>query len=446
MNKQSLFRQLRTIILILITGVLAIDTFSYYFEEATATEITGSDTTTLTSALVPSVSPTSTPVNDTKPSLVLITSFTEIEKINTAKIQAAQSSFLHSTHPTPITNISVYTLEYKIIGRSGNWEPVSAKIYIPDMDGKYPLFIFGSGTTGIADKCAPSLENMAVENLGNYHNHMIAQAAEGYATVFPDYEGFHNPDRTQAYFISESEAKTLLGSIQSLLELKNNNPIIEKIDIETVFLSGYSQGGHSALSAAKAWDQLPESVTLAGIVEFAGAADVQALFVDSPWLASYLVQSYTEYYGSNLQSFAILQDKWLRDLKKNNDELCVNDAYKFYPQKSLSAVYSPSFIDALESDTWPATLANWHDKIRENTPLSNVPNVPHLSIQGGADPIVTAATQINNLSKLCQQGHAVTYMEYAGVNHFDIRKAGFELSNQWMRDVQVGNPVTSSCP
>jgi pimeloyl-ACP methyl ester carboxylesterase len=445
MNKRSLFHQLRMIVLLIITGILSFDTFSYYFEKASANQAIENTGTALTPALISTATPQ--PVTEELESKeVRVTSFTELEKVDSAKILSAQSSFLHSTHATPVTDITVYDLKYDIKGRTGNWEPVSAKVYIPETEGAYPLFIFGSGTTGIADTCAPSLENMAVENIGNYHNHMIVQAAEGYTSIFPDYEGFHDPSATQAYFISESEAKTLIGSILSLLELKPEQPALEKVAIETVFLSGYSQGGHSALSAAKAWDILPPSIKLAGIVEFAGAADVQALFVDSPWLASYLVQSYTEYYGSNLQSFEILQDKWLRDLRKNNDELCVNAAYTFYPQKSLSAVYTAKFIDALESDTWPAALENWHEKIIENTPLTNLPSVPHLSIQGGADPIVTASTQVKNVAKLCQQGHQVTYTEYPGINHFSIRTAGFTQSNQWMKDVLAGTTPPTNCP
>lgn len=446
MNRDSLFRQLRVVVLIITVGVLAIDAFFYYYQKAEAEYVPETDVTNLSGELTKPL-PSSTSQIESKDNKVesfRILSFNEVEKVDASKIQAAQASFLRSNHPTPISNISVYQLNYDIRSNNGSWQPVAAKIYVPTNEGQYPLFVFGSGTTGIADKCAPSLENISAENLGNYHNHMISQAAEGYVTVFPDYEGFHSPNATQAYFISESEAKTLLGAIQSLIELKPTTSILTVADLQTIFLSGYSQGGHAALSTAQAWEQLPESYKLAGIIEFAGAADVQALFNESPWLASYLVQSYIEYYGSNLQSALVLQNKWLQDLSKNNEALCVNAAYKFYP-KSRSDIYNPAFLDAIESDTWPETLQNWHRTIDLNTPLSELPSVPHLSIQGAADPIVTAQTQINNVNTFCEQGHQITYKEYSGINHFDIRKAGFELSNQWMKDVLANKAIPSSC-
>jgi acetyl esterase/lipase len=423
------------------TAIVSLDTFLYYETHAQAS-VAEQPVTGLGEELVKQ-EPSPTPTPTTKPSGSLqysIRSFTKIETADQNRITAAQSSFLHSTHATSITTIDVYDLQYDIQGKTGSWQPVSAKVYIPTQPGNYPLFVFGSGTTGIADKCAPSLENVSIENLGNYHNHMITQAAEGYITVFPNYEGFNSPEYTQAYFISESEAKTVLAAIHSLYELQSTKPY--GIDFSKVFLSGYSQGGHAALSASKMWQELPKSINLVGIIEFAGASDVRALFIESPWLAPYLVQSFTEYYGSNLQAFQVLQDQWLQKMQENNEALCVNAAYKFYPRDSM---YTPQFKDAIDSDTWPDVLANWHQVIESNTPLTEIPDVPHLSVQGATDPIVTAQTQVKNVQSLCDQGHAVGYKEYPGVNHFDIRKAGFDFSNKWMKEVISGNEVFSSC-
>lgn len=440
MKQSSLITTLYIIGLCLVTSIVSIDTFLYYQHQASA-KSPETPSTNLSEELEEQEKPEISP----RPSGSIeytIRTFTKIESINANRISAAQSSFLHGIHSTPITALDVYDLQYDIRGHNGSWQPVSAKVYLPTQEGRYPLFIFGSGTTGIADKCAPSLENMSVENLGNYHNHMISQAAEGYITVFPNYEGFNNPEFSQAYFISESEAKTLLAAIQSLYELQKSTTSLSVIDFSKVFLSGYSQGGHAALSAAKEWNQLPDTIHLTGIVEYAGAANVRALFVDSPWLASYLVQSFTEYYGSNLQAFQVLQDKWLQKMVANNEQLCVNAAYTFYPRDTI---YTPQFEDAINSDTWPEVLENWRQTIELNTPLSKLPAVAHLSIQGASDPIVTAKTQVANIETLCQQDHQVEYKEYPGINHFDIRRAGFEFSNTWMKNVLATGQMARGC-
>lgn len=351
--------------------------------------------------------------------------FTLIKTVAAAQIAAAQTSFIGTTIPTTVTQIAEYSLSYKTDG-----QPTSAKVYIPQGSGNYPLFVFGPGTTGLAVKCAPSLENMAVENIGNYDNHMLAQASQGYVTVMPDY--------AQTYFVSDNEAQIILGAITSLVEIRPT--------ITNVFLAGYSQGGHAAMAAASQWQKLPSALKLLGVVQYAGATDVAALFLDSPWLAPYLVDSFVRHYGTDLDPQLVLQDRWLIPLAKNNAELCVNAAYAYYPHIPAK-MYNPSFLDALETKAWPANLDAWQKVINLNSDFSYVPNVPYLSIQGTVDPIVTATTGRANFAKLCNQKRQVTYKEYPGVNHFQIRQASFVFSNAWMKSVSLNHLETpvSNC-
>lgn len=442
MNNQRFSNYLRVATLVIAMCIVFIDTFIYYYNKAQATEQTTTALTPLVTA--PSPTPITAASTSAQPTYRVI-SFNKLSDISNTGIEKAQQSFLKTTHSTSVKHIASYELKYEIYTEKGKWVSLTARVYIPTTEGTYPLFVFAPGTTGIADKCAPTLENVSIENLGNYQNHLIAQAAEGYVTAFSDYEGYNDPDTTEAYFIASSEARTLQGVVQSLVELKSTTDKLTTADTSTVFLSGYSQGGHAAVSAAREWNQLPGSIKLAGIVEFAGASNVEALFYDSPWLGSYLVQSYIDYYGSNLQAFNVLQSKWLEEMRVSNEKLCVNDANKYFPH-ARNAVYTPAFLDAIESNTWPESLDQWKKIIELNSPLHNIPSIPHLSIQGGSDPIVTAKTQTHNIETFCQQNHSVTYQEYPGINHYDIRKAGFELANQWMKDVLSNVPIPNSCP
>ena len=438
----SSLSQVRLLILSMCVCILLTDTFVFYEKVFSIEQVTTvpEDTEYKNSPLP---SPTTSQHIDT--SRIQVISFTKLRTVDKAQIEAALASFVSSPVQTQISEVSVYQLSYKITGRDGSLQPVTAKVYLPTTDVSYPLFVFGSGTTGLADKCAPSLENMAVENIGNYENQMISQSAMGYVSVFPDYEGFHSPEATQAYFISESEAKVLLGAIKSLLELQSTTAVLQTADLKTVFLAGYSQGGHAALSTAAMWKELPSDVRLKGVIQFAGAADVEALFLESPWLASYLVDSYAQYYGSELDSRAVLQDRWLVPMAKNNETLCVNDAYKYFPHIP-SKIYSPAFMDAIETHVWPANLASWQKIIQVNTPDTDLPDVPYLSLQGEVDPIVTALTQHRNVEKLCQQHKKINYREYPGVNHFQIRQNSFQFSNEWMKNTLAGNIPKPDCP
>lgn len=369
---------------------------------------------------------------------------THIEAIDSNGIARAQQSFLGKTIPVSIDSVSIYRLTYEIQGKDDTWSPIQATVYIPNGSGPYPLFIFGSGTTGIADKCAPSLEDMTIENIGNYRNHMITQAVAGYTAVFPDYEGYGDPSMTEAYFIADSESKVLLGAIQQIYELSPSSTPLQTTDTHSVFVGGYSQGGHASLASAQSWEQLPPDIRLRGVIQYAGAGDVHALFLESPWLASYLVESFSAWYGQSLDPHAVLQPRWVESMTQNNAEHCVNSAYRFYPH-SPSSIYGPVFLDAIESNTWPSALQPWKEAIEANTPFSNLPDVPYLSIQGATDPIVTAKAQRENIKKLCRERKNIVYTEYPGVNHFQIRRAGFEQSTAWMRSVLAGEVIETSC-
>jgi predicted esterase len=442
MTRAFFHTQLRWLILVVLVLILAMDARAYYQRQpATQPTVKIID---ISPAASPSPPPSSAPSEVTPALNSRITAFHQLATLDAAQIEAAQRSFTGAALPTSVTQVAVYQLDYEIKGRDDSWQPVAAKVYIPLDPGQHPLFVFGSGTTGMADKCAPSLENIAIENLGNYHNHMISQAAAGYVAVFPDYEGFHSADATQAYFIVESEAKTMIGAIHSLLELQPSTLALRDANLQQVFLAGYSQGGHAALSAAQQWQELPSSVQLKGIIQYAGAADVEALFLESPWLASYLVESYVEYYGSRLSSSDVLQDRWLQEMKRNNQILCVNAANAYYPHEP-SAVYTPAFLDAVESQTWPEALAAWKEVITLNTPETDLPDVPYLSIQGEVDPIVTARTQQSNVAILCQQNKNVMYRAYSGVDHYRIRKVSFSFTNEWMSSVLAGQTPASTC-
>lgn len=439
---------LKTLLLLIAVFVLLLEAGWYYGIQALGNRYSSALPlpTPTVSPVAPSPSPLpSLTTQQSQPSFdTQLVSFTLLKTIDQPQIEAAQTSFVGGPLPSVTSEIAIYQLKYHIKGRDKSWKPIQAKVYVPVTGTNYPLYVFGSGTTGMADKCAPSLENVAIENLGNYENHMISQASQGYVAVFPDYEGFNSSTATQAYFISESEAKTLIGAVKNLLTLQPDTPALQVADLESVYLGGYSQGGHAALSAAQAWNKLPTQVQLKGVLQFAGAADIKALFRESPWLAPYLVDSYSHYYASLLKPGDILAERWLQEMTKNNETLCVNQAYRYYPRTPI-AVYTPAFLDALESQTWPTTLQHWQEAMDLNTPLTNLPSVPYLSIQGETDPIVTAVTQQKNTSILCQQGKQVLYHEYPGVNHFQIRQAGFTLANTWLKNIQEGKIAPSNC-
>src|SRR5690625_5966931 len=81
-------------------------------------------------------------------------------------------------------------------------------------EGGWPVLAWAHGTTGIADRCAPSL-NPASERDAAFLNHWLQT---GYAIVATDYEGLGTPG-PQPYLHCASEAYSIIHSVQAAREL-----------------------------------------------------------------------------------------------------------------------------------------------------------------------------------------------------------------------------------
>jgi predicted esterase len=390
-------------------------------------------------SLLPSPSASVTPLT-----LSTHVSLRRLKTYETEHLLAAQAHFLKNTQLTPkATQVTHYELKYTIVLTDQDPIPIRASVFVPHTRAQLPLFVFGSGTTGVADHCAPSLENVSKKNMGDYTNHMVAQAAQNYIVVFPDYVGFNDENRDHPYFVAELEARTLLGAVEQIFVLHEAGtfPTLQK---DAVFLSGYSQGGHAALAAASRRHLLPDSIPITGVITYASAENVTALLSESPRLAPYILYAYEQYYDIDLNADAVLQPQWVSSLERDATRLCVTDAYAFYPN-SLSAMYTEVFAHSLLNNSLETVHPELHRLLQENSRLENLENTPILVLQGEKDPIVTAQTQRLNVQQLCQIDAHVYYHEFSGIDHFKIRQVGFKETQDWLKRAAKGEPLASNC-
>jgi len=112
--------------------------------------------------------------------------------------------------------------------------------------GGWPIVVWAHGTTGAADKCAPS--RLPLE--GEEKKLVIELVRRGYAVIAPDYEGLGNNNGPHPYLHLESAANSILSAISEAKKYYGN---ILANDWSVV---GWSQGGHAALAAAEYSDAL----------------------------------------------------------------------------------------------------------------------------------------------------------------------------------------------
>lgn len=367
---------------------------------------------------------------------------TEIRNLTSAQVRQSISSSIGSRTATPKYALREYFLRWNVSVENGVLAPVTAQVFVPMERGttRFSGIVYGPGSTGLSDRCAPSKEDLRRGNMGDYRNYMIAQASQGYIVVMPNYEGFDNPDRNQHYFNKDNEARTLLSAVKALVTTAEKNSL--PLNASAVFLGGYSQGGHAAFSAADyAETYLPE-LKLAGVYGHGPTTNVVDLLHSNPNLAAYFFASYSEYYPA-IKPEEILTPTWVKLLERAR-VLCVNEGFSA-GSTSLDAVFLEPFKQALIRRSLDTDFPSLAAIFAENNAGTSYTNISTMIVQGTADPIVTLREQDEFVRGLCRRDVSVNYKRYPGTHHFQTRSISFADTNAWINAVASGIPVQNNC-
>lgn len=374
--------------------------------------------------------------------LVEEVSLSEEKTITQNQARSSIGSSVGGQGITPRYSLKEYQLSWQVSVDDGSLAPVKAQVYVPqgNSNQQFPLIVYGAGTTGLADRCAPSRENLRQGNMGNYRNYMISEASQGYIVVMPNYEGLDNPNRNQHYFNRDSEARTMLSAAKATI--LGANQVGLPIKAGALFFGGYSQGGHAAFSAADYASQYIPDLKVSGVFGHGPTTDIVEFLKNNPNLAAYFVASYSEYYPA-IKPEVMLEKEWIGYLDRAQ-KICVHEGFGIN-STSVARVYADPFEKALTNDTIPIDFPEINSVFRENNAGTSYTAIPTMIVQGTGDPIVTNESQGDFVDQLCLRGVPVDLKEYRGVHHFSTRQVSFKDTNVWIDAISQGKTVNNSC-
>jgi len=108
--------------------------------------------------------------------------------------------------------------------------------------GGWPIVVWGHGTTGIADRCAPTEQGLGGGPFVDDGDLRQSLLDRGYAVVQPNYEGLGTA-RTHTYMAGRSAGRAVLDAVLAAREAWGSLS-------RRVVTTGHSQGGHAAVWAA----------------------------------------------------------------------------------------------------------------------------------------------------------------------------------------------------
>jgi dienelactone hydrolase len=400
--------------------------------------------------LPPTPTPTPSPAMAT--GTVVQSMTTRHETLPIEEIDHLLASFLPASNWVPARyDVDTYRIWFRTRDENGLVISIQADLRFPRVavTQTFPVFVYGSGTTGIATRCAPLNEHFAGRDWGDYRSHMTSYATQGYIAILPNWQGYDDRDRTHPYFVAELEGRAMLDAARAVYDFFAQPPakdILARPDT-AVFLGGYSQGGHGAFSADRIAPSYAPELEIVGVIGHAMSPDVEGLMYDSPRYSPYIVYAYRDFYGPEIVDPAeVFLPDWLPTFEDDVTSKCIDEVFEYYPNDP-ARLYTSQFREALYSDRLADEYPLFKAKLDINDSNQKVyTGVPVILLHGAADPIVQVPTIGEFVSYLCGAGNNVTYKLYPGVNHFQARQRSFIDTVIWMQDVLDGNTPASDCP
>jgi pimeloyl-ACP methyl ester carboxylesterase len=304
---------------------------------------------------------------------------------------------------------------------------VSGSVSIPK--GKaprrgWPVVTYGHGTTGIADKCAPTRNTAggpAEAYISYTDNEMNEWLKRGYAVLRTDYEGLGTPG-THPFLIGKAAGRGVLDIVRAAHDL---NPRIGK----RFLIAGHSQGGHASLFAAGIADKWTPELKLRGTVAYAPASYLKDQASLLPALTT----------PSSLSALATMIVRGAASVSSAVDPsaLLSDPVLDFYPDVDtdcLAQLAEPTSLGGIAPSTLIRSGADttaFFDLLDQQNPVV-ASDAPILVAQGENDtttfPFLTdrLATELDEIP-----GNKVIYSKYPGVDHGGIVDAASDEVEAW---------------
>jgi alpha-beta hydrolase superfamily lysophospholipase len=332
--------------------------------------------------------------------------------------------------PPPI-GTTAWLVLYRSESVGGDPVAVSGVVVAPasDAGAARPVLSWAHGTTGLADRCAPS------KTFGSTSEALLASAivALGFTYVATDYEGLGTPG-VHPYLVGQSEGRGVLDIVRAAAQLAGTG-----VDAASpVAIFGHSQGGHAALMAGELAATYAPELDVVGTVAGAPPGDIAliergtgaasgfagggfGLMLDAGFAAAY----------PDLPADALVTEEGL-DVLAAAADTCTAEAFGL-------AEASPDIQrDGTEDAGWQAVF-------EANSPGGVAPSAPVLILHGSADNVVPPILSELIEADYCQLGVTVQRTVYEGADHGSVLAQGFAEVQTWIMARLNGEPPPTSC-
>jgi pimeloyl-ACP methyl ester carboxylesterase len=298
--------------------------------------------------------------------------------------------------------------------------------------GPRPVIAWEHATTGLLQKCMPSL--LSTPTKGVPWRNQIVMA--GWVVVASDYS-FADKGGPHPYLIGEGEARATLDSVRAARQMS------ELTLDKRMVVWGYSQGGHAALWTGIVGPRYAPDLKILGVAAIAPAANIKNILAMNVEMdkrfGPYLALSYSRFYPD------ITFEQALRPAALDAARQIVN-LCDFVPPEDLER------IEALATTFDGPALATSSNKalqtrLEQNTADGPI-QAPVVIVQGLSDVVVPPSATNAYVEERCAAGQRLEYWTFAGRDHLTIVQPGTpleELLIKWTTARFANEPQATAC-
>jgi pimeloyl-ACP methyl ester carboxylesterase len=292
---------------------------------------------------------------------------------------------------------------------------VTGLVITPKLNRKFKTVAWGHGTTGLADRCAPSAHKDVF--WPEARAAVIELLRRGWTVAAADYPGL-GTSAAHPYLVGGAAARTMIDSVKAARNLDSALGTQYAVD-------GHSQGGQGALFAGELAPSYDGALVLRGVATVAPVSNVDLLAPEIPGTPNqgYLVMGL---YGLSVVDSTVNPATLLAARARQLAPVLQTDCLP----KILSTYAPLTAAELLVNGALPATvvakLARW------DNPAQAPSSAPILIVQGTTDEAVPASITEYLVEQLRAYAQPVTYVPVQGADHEQAVFASTTLVADWI--------------
>lgn len=343
-----------------------------------------------------------------------------------------------STVSGPTIGGSTHLVLYRSTSAKGETVPVSGVVSVPagePPEGGWPVVSWGHGTTGMADRCAPS-RTMVDPQTGVYTASMDAVTADlvddGYAVVRTDYEGLGTPGH-HPYLMGQSSGAAMADIVLAAHEVTS--------DLSDEWIAmGHSQGGQAALFTSRFTGPYTRGLDLRGIVALAPPSQLGVVIdmLAGDGDASVEEQEAQERSGSAAGLLGPFVVSAARVAGTPLDEVVSPRARALLPQleqRCIAELLGQDSLGGIAMEDFlaqDADLGSLRRVVGTNDAAELHPKVPVLLVQGEEDTTVPRLLSDRLAEQYRARGTEVEYLSLPGADHISMVSESAPEVHAWV--------------